>query len=67
MRPLASRGAMILFTISGGLFGLLLASIPVGIILILLSIALDAFFSPFPLMRGLGGQVVWSSSNSGGS
>jgi tripartite ATP-independent transporter DctM subunit len=54
---------MILFTVTG-LFGLLLASIPVGIILILLSISLDAFFSPFPLMRGLG-QVVWSSSNSG--
>ena len=54
---------MILFTTTG-LFTLLLASIPVGIILILLSIALDTFFSPFPLMRGLG-QVVWSSSNSG--
>lgn len=54
---------MILFTTTG-LFTLLLASIPVGIVLILLSIALDTIFSPFPLMRGLG-QVVWSSSNSG--
>jgi len=54
---------MILFT-TGGLLGLLALSIPVGIVLILLAIGLDEFFSPFPLMRGLG-QVVWSSSNSG--
>ena len=53
---------MILFT-SGGLFALLALSIPVGIVLFLLAFGIDMFFSPFPLMRGLG-QVVWSSSNS---
>ncbi|MGJ8544531.1 MAG: TRAP transporter large permease [Sulfitobacter sp.] len=53
---------MILFT-SAGLLALLSLSIPVGIVLFLLSFGIDAFFSPFPLMRGLG-QVVWSSSNS---
>jgi tripartite ATP-independent transporter DctM subunit len=35
----------------------------VGIVLFLLAFGIDAFFSPFPLMRGLG-QVIWSSSNS---
>jgi len=53
---------MILFT-SGGLLALLTLSIPVGIVLFLLAFGIDFFFSPFPLMRGLG-QVVWSSSNS---
>jgi C4-dicarboxylate transporter DctM subunit len=53
---------MILFT-SAGLLILLSLSIPVGIVLFLLAFGIDAFFSPFPLMRGLG-QVVWSSSNS---
>lgn len=53
---------MILFT-SGGLLALLSLSIPVGIVLFLLAFGIDSFFSPFPLMRGLG-QVVWSSSNS---
>lgn len=53
---------MILFT-SGGLLALLALSIPVGIVLFLLAFAIDFFFSPFPLMRGLG-QIVWSSSNS---
>lgn len=53
---------MILFT-SGGLLALLSLSIPVGVVLFLLAFGIDAFFSPFPLMRGLG-QVVWSSSNS---
>ena len=52
---------MILFT-SMGLLGLLALSIPVGIVLFLLAFGVDSFFSPFPLMRGLG-QVVWSSSN----
>ena len=52
---------MILFT-SMGLLGLLSLSIPVGIVLFLLAFGVDFFFSPFPLMRGLG-QVVWSSSN----
>ncbi len=53
---------MILFT-SVGLLTLLTLSIPVGVVLFLLAFGIDAFFSPFPLMRGLG-QVVWSSSNS---
>jgi len=53
---------MILFT-SAGLFILLSLSIPVGIVLFLLAFGIDLFFSPFPLMRGLG-QIVWSSSNS---
>lgn len=53
---------MILFT-STGLLILLSLSIPVGIVLFLLAFGIDTFFSPFPLMRGLG-QVVWSSSNS---
>ncbi len=53
---------MILFT-STGLLVLLSLSIPVGIVLFILAFGIDAFFSPFPLMRGLG-QVVWSSSNS---
>jgi len=45
------------------LLGLLALSIPVGIVLFLLGIGVDQFFTPFPLLRGLG-QVVWSSSNS---
>lgn len=53
---------MILFT-STGLLILLALSIPVGIVLFLLAFGIDIFFSPFPLMRGLG-QVIWSSSNS---
>ncbi|MGR3463370.1 TRAP transporter large permease [Limimaricola sp.] len=53
---------MIAFT-AIGLLGLLALSIPVGIVLFLLGFGLDIFFSPFPLIRGLG-QVVWSSSNS---
>ena len=46
-----------------GLFALLALSVPVGIVLFLLGFGVDLFFSPFPLVRGLG-QVVWSSSNS---
>ena len=53
---------MILFTTAGLLIFLSL-SIPVGIVLFLLAFGIDTFFSPFPLMRGLG-QVIWSSSNS---
>lgn len=53
---------MILFT-SAGLLALLALSIPIGIVLFLLAFGIDLFFSPFPLMRGLG-QIVWSSSNS---
>ncbi len=46
-----------------GLLGLLALSIPVGIVLFLLGIGIDQFFSAFPLLRGLG-SLVWSSSNS---
>jgi tripartite ATP-independent transporter DctM subunit len=48
--------------VAGGLLGLLALSIPVGAVLFLLGFGVDLFFSPFPLMRGLG-QVVWSSSD----
>ncbi len=53
---------MIAYTFIGLLF-LLALSISVGVVLILLAFGLDWFFSPFPLMRGVG-QVVWSSSSS---
>lgn len=49
--------------ISVGLLGLLALSIPVGIVLFLLGFGVDAFFSSFPLSRGLG-NMVWSASNS---
>ncbi len=49
--------------VSVGLLGLLALSIPVGIVLFLLGFGIDAFFSSFPLTRGLG-NMVWSSSNS---
>ncbi|MCC9620502.1 TRAP transporter large permease [Thalassospira sp. MA62] len=52
-----------IFTVTASLLGLLALSIPVGIVLFLLGIGVDQFFTPFPLLRGLG-QVVWSSSNS---
>ncbi|MEQ9259635.1 MAG: TRAP transporter large permease [Roseovarius sp.] len=48
--------------VSLGLLGLLALSIPVGIVLFLLGFGVDAFFSPFPLIRGLG-NMVWSTSN----
>jgi len=35
----------------------------VGIVLFILGIGIDQFFTPFPLLRGLG-NLVWSSSNS---
>lgn len=44
------------------LLGLLTLSIPVGVVLFLLGFGVDTFFSPFPLIRGLGNQV-WSTSN----
>lgn len=53
---------MILY-VSTGLLALLSLSIPVGIVLFLLGFGIDIFFSPFPLIKGLG-QSVWSSSNS---
>jgi len=46
-----------------GLLSLLTLSIPVGIVLFILGIGIDQFFTPFPLLRGLG-NLVWSSSNS---
>ncbi|TNF57932.1 MAG: TRAP transporter large permease [Rhodobacteraceae bacterium] len=45
-----------------GLLALLALSIPVGIVLFLLGFGIDAFFSPFPLIRGLG-NLVWSTSD----
>lgn len=45
-----------------GLLGLLCLSIPVGIVLFLLGIGIDMFFTPFPLIKGLG-NLVWSTSN----
>ncbi len=44
------------------LLGLLTLSIPVGVVLFLLGFGVDTFFSPFPLIRGLG-NLVWSTSN----
>ncbi len=52
---------MILYC-SVGLLALLSLSIPVGIVLFLLGFGIDIFFSPFPLIRGLG-NLVWSTSN----
>ncbi|KEQ03804.1 TRAP transporter large permease [Pseudorhizobium pelagicum] len=46
-----------------GLAVLLALSIPVGAALFILGFGLDVFFSPLPLMRGLG-QMVYSSSDS---
>jgi tripartite ATP-independent transporter DctM subunit len=45
-----------------GLLALLGLSIPVGVVLFLLGFGIDTFFSPFPLIRGLG-NLVWSTSN----
>lgn len=53
---------MILY-VGAGLLSLLAFSIPVGIVLFMLGLGIDQFFSPLPLVRGLG-QIVWSSSNS---
>ena len=50
-------------SVTAGLLGLLCLSVPVGIVLFILGFGIDAFFSPFPLIRGLG-PLVWSSSNS---
>ncbi|MDG4650594.1 TRAP transporter large permease [Roseibacterium sp. SDUM158017] len=49
-------------SITIGLLALLGLSIPVGIVLFLLGFGIDQFFSPFPLLRGLG-NMVWSTSN----
>ena len=48
--------------LGAGLLGLMALSIPVGVVLFLLGFGVSTFFSPFPLMRGLG-QIVWSSSS----
>jgi tripartite ATP-independent transporter DctM subunit len=48
--------------VSVGLLALLTLSIPVGIVLFLLGFGVDVFFSPFPLIKGLG-NLVWSTSN----
>jgi len=50
-------------SVSVGLLGLLALSLPVGVVLFLLGIGIDVFYSPFPLIRGLG-QIVYSSSDS---
>ncbi|MEM6487901.1 MAG: TRAP transporter large permease [Pseudomonadota bacterium] len=42
---------------------LLALSAPVGLVLYALAFGVDTFFSPFPLVRGLGTQI-WSASNS---
>ena len=47
--------------ISIGLLGLMSLSIPVGIVLFILGFGVDQFFTPFPLLRGLG-SMVWSTS-----
>lgn len=52
-----------IWSVAISLLALLTFSIPVGIVLFLLGFGIDQFYSPFPLLRGLG-QVVWSSSNS---
>ena len=48
-------------TTTGALFALLFLSLPVGTVLFLLAFGVDLFFSPFPLMRGMG-QVLWTAS-----
>jgi C4-dicarboxylate transporter, DctM subunit len=53
---------MIATTTAALLAGLAL-SLPVGAVLIVLGVGIDLFYSPFPLIRGLG-QVVWSATNS---
>ena len=49
--------------LSIGLLALLAFSIPVGIVLFVLGLGIDIFFSAFPLDKALG-RMVWSSSNS---
>lgn len=44
-----------------GLLGLLTLSLPVGVVLFVLGFGVDQFFTPFPLIRGLG-SMVWSTS-----
>lgn len=49
--------------VATGLLALMALSLPVGVVLFLLGFGIDVFFSPFPLIRGLG-QIVYSSSDS---
>lgn len=51
-----------LYSLLAALFGLLLLSVPVGIVLFALGFGIDAFFSPFPLSKGLG-RMMWSTVN----
>lgn len=51
-------------SVGGALLGLLALSLPVGVVLFLLAFGVDYFYSPFPLIRGLG-ERVWASSDSG--
>ena len=51
-----------LLYVSAGLLALMTLTIPVGIVLFVLGFGIDRFFTPFPLMRGLG-NMVWSTSN----
>ena len=53
-----------IFSVGGALLGLLALSLPVGVVLFLLAFGVDYFYSPFPLIRGLG-ERVWASSDSG--
>jgi len=53
----------VILSVALGLFALLALTIPVGIVLFLLGFGVDVWFSPFPLIKGLG-QVTWSSSSS---
>ncbi len=52
-----------IWSVGTALLAFLALSIPVGVVLFMLGLGVDVFFSPFPLIRGLG-QVVWSSSDS---
>ncbi len=52
-----------IWSTGGGLLVLLALSLPVGVVLFMLGLGVDIFYSPFPLIRGLG-QIVWSSSDS---
>lgn len=49
--------------LSVGLLVLLLLSLSVGVVLFLLGLSVDVFFSAFPLSKALG-RMIWSSSNS---
>jgi len=49
--------------VGSALLVLLAASVPVAAVLFLLAFGVDYFYSPFPLIRGLG-QIIWSSSDS---